>query len=403
MYYFLIGSPGSGKTTIASYISAKYKIKHISFRDLVHNFMSLKKQSFTPKKDWLNFKPFNPNDAFKILDKFFQDNNNIDFILEGYPKSKEEAILLRKFLEKIKKIKGETFLIDTEPSLTLTRLENRLVCQNCSYISSAPNLSKILGNYCPNCHKKLIRRQDDVKEKIKYRIKRYANEKESILSELKKVTKIHKINGSGPLAEVISDIIEKIDTEKDSSTKEAERGARMFIEGINLDLANPNIIRTPERLVKTFKELTSGITPDAQNNIRKLLETTFPTSYKGMIILEPIKITSICSHHLLPIEYDILFGYIPKELSLGFSKIIKTIKIIGAQPTLQEDFTQEIIDTFNEILKPKGIMIVVRGKHSCMSIRGEKSSNVNITSALRGEFKISQKTRDEFLALAKFA
>lgn len=182
----------------------------------------------------------------------------------------------------------------------------------------------------------------------------------------------------------------------------AERGIRLFMEGLGLDLADPNFRGTPQRMVKAYQELCRGILPEAQKEIRTALSTTFPTKYKGMVILEPIRVVSLCAHHLLPVNYEILFGYIPNDLTLGFSKIIRVISLIGARPILQEDFTQEIIETFNAVLDPKGIMVIVRGRHSCMFLRGEKSENINITSAVRGMFKDEQRTRDEFLSLAKF-
>jgi GTP cyclohydrolase I len=199
------------------------------------------------------------------------------------------------------------------------------------------------------------------------------------------------------IASVTSDIIEAIfGRTKDTL---AERGARILIEQLGLNLADPNIVGTPTRLVKTLSELMRGQNKEAQFSIKECLSTAFPTHYKGMVILEPIKCISLCSHHLLPISYEVIFGYIPKDKSLGFSKIIKVINLLAAKPTLQEDFTQEIIDTFNNVLDPKGIMIIVKGKHECMIIRGEKSDNSNITSAIRGVFKDEEKTRKEFLSL----
>lgn len=132
------------------------------------------------------------------------------------------------------------------------------------------------------------------------------------------------------------------------------------------------------------------------------LSRRFPTKYRGMIIQEPIRVYSLCFHHLLPVTYDILFGYIPTDLTLGFSKSVKAINLLAARPISQEDLTQEIIDEFDKTLKPKGIMVVVRGVHMCMSMRGAKTGAVNITSALRGDFKDEEKTRNEFLTLAKF-
>jgi len=402
MIYVLAGTPGSGKTVIADHFADAFRVNHISFRKLVHEALGKKstKENKT-KRDWLEFRPFEAKSAFGILKKTLLDAKD-NFILDGYPKSTEEAKLLVELFD-ANKITATLFLIYTDWEKSKKELLQRLVCPECAYVCRNPNLNKVIPSQCPNCHMELIKRQDDDEEKIKFRFDRFNTEKRGIFETFKKNHKVVKINGSQTLAEVISDIIEKVDKTSPKNLIEARRGARMLIEGLGLDLADPNLIGTPRRVIKTLLEITEGNDFASQDEIRSLLSTAFPTVYKGMIILDPVVVHSLCSHHLLSVEYMVLFGYIPKKLSLGFSKIVKAIKLIAAKPTLQEDFTQEIIDTFQKILDPKGVMVVVKGKHSCMSIRGEKSANVNITSALRGDFKTSQKTREEFLSLAKFS
>jgi len=183
-----------------------------------------------------------------------------------------------------------------------------------------------------------------------------------------------------------------------------ERAARLFLESLGVDLSDENLRETPKRMAKTYTDLCQYTNPDglARRKAEEELSKTFPTKYKGMIIQEPIRIYSLCSHHLLPVTYDILFGYIPKYLTLGFSKSIKAIRLLAARPISQEDLTHEIIETFERRLKPMGTMIVVRGVHMCMQIRGIRTEAVNITSALRGDFKDNESSRNEFLTLAKF-
>lgn len=403
MQHYFIGAPGSGKTTIALHLASRLKIPHLSYRALVLKYLKQNtKEAKRLKKLWLDFKPFPPKIAFDILASQLKSFEISNYVLDGFPKTKKEASCLARWLKKQEKVKRITFVLELKKNHIYTRLSQRLVCPNCAYIFANPNANNILGNTCPYCHLKLIQRKDDIPKKIEYRIQRYLKEKDGMVEEMKKVSKLEFIDGSHLLAEVINEVIDKTKVKEDKGFQEAEKGARMFIEGLGLDLADPNIIETPLRITKSFKEFACGAEHNSQLKIRKMLGTVFPTKYKGMIIMKPVKVISLCSHHLLPIEYEILFGYIPKDLTLGFSKIIKAIRLIAAKPSLQEDFTQEVIDTFKEVLIPKGIMVVVKGKHSCMIIRGEKSANVNITSAVRGVFKSSEKTRNEFLTLAKF-
>ena len=366
--------------------------------------MDLSKKSKNKHYKWIkkirtSTQPFDPNLAFSIIDDYIRANQIKDFVLDGFPKSKEEASLLKKlnFEENEKVI---TFVLETSEEVVYNRLKNRLVCPNCAYVLYDSNPNSILDVECINCHEKLTKRADDNDNDIKMRLVRYRKEKDGIIKEMSKVSQIKIISGAQRLSQVINDIIEEIGP--NNSDKVAEDGARIMIEGLGLNLADPNIIGTARRIAKSLKDLMIGQYKGAQESIKENLSKAFPTRYKGMVILEPIKCVSLCSHHLLPISYEVLFGYIPKEMSLGFSKIGKVVNLLAAKPTLQEDFTQEVTDIFYKVLKPKGIMVVVRGKHTCMTMRGERFDNTNITSALRGVFKDSQKARDEFLSLAKF-
>jgi len=404
MQYYLIGAPGSGKTTVALNLASRLKIPHIAYRVLVLEYLKRgTKDAKRLKGLWLGFKPFPPSLAFNILQDHLKLLNNKSYVLDGYPKTKQEAHYLARWLKTQGKESRITFVLNLEKGDIYARLQKRLVCPRCSYISANPNINSILGNNCPYCHTKLVQRKDDIPEKIKYRIQRYLNEKNDIVKEMMKISKLEFIDSSVSLAEVVNKVIEKSGIKESGNLWEAEKGARMLVEGLGLDLADPNIINTPIRVVRSLGELSRGVEYNSQLKIREILKTTFPTKYKGMIIMEPIKVNSLCSHHLLPIEYEVLFGYIPKDLTLGFSKIIRAINLIAAKPLLQEDFTQEVIDTFKEVLDPEGIMVVIRGRHSCMALRGEKSLNINITSAVRGVFRTSERTRNEFLTLARFS
>lgn len=398
MKIFVIGAPGSGKGIVAKHLARKAGINHLNYRSVVRSFQQGGKIDKSISRAIKQNIPFLPQKAFSILRAYLEENGIENFVLDGYPKTAEEAALLSSYFSKGGVGDVVTFFIDTDRKTIEDRLKHRLVCPVCSYLIYQPKES-ILDIKCADCHEKLIKRSDDNDGDIKSRVDRFLKNKEKIIDELAKISKVHKINGSNSIAMVISDTVEVLFGV--NSTTLAERGAMLLVEQIGLNIADPNMIGTPSRIVKVLKELTNGQSDDSSAIIKKELSTSFPTHYKGMIILDTIKCVSLCSHHLLPVLYDISFGYVPTNKSLGFSKIIKVINLLAAKPILQEDFTQEIVDTFDYVLKPKGIMVIVRGRHTCMSLRGEKSENENITSAIRGVFKDDEKTREEFLSLAR--
>jgi len=165
--------------------------------------------------------------------------------------------------------------------------------------------------------------------------------------------------------------------------------------GIKID---KNTGKTPERIVKAWTEMCRGIGKDKE--IKEALSIEFPSNYTGMVTQGPLDIFSLCSHHLLPVEYKVYVGYIPSNKKvLGFSKISKAIALIAAKPQNQEDFTQEIAVRFIESLDPEGLGVVVIGKHHCMHSRSNginHFNSVNITSSFKRSFRKFQATKDEF-------
>lgn len=184
----------------------------------------------------------------------------------------------------------------------------------------------------------------------------------------------------------------------------ANKAAGDLLKALGVDLQDPNYKGTPERIVKVLTDFTSQLRDE--NNIEDHFKV-FPqhkdrdVCYKGMLVQSPIRVYSMCSHHFLPVIYDISFAYLPREgEQIGFSKVVRILRDLAKRPMNQEDFTQAVIDTFMDKLKPRGMAVVVSGVHMCMKMRGVQSDAVNKTSAVKGDFKDYERTRDEFLALA---
>lgn len=153
---------------------------------------------------------------------------------------------------------------------------------------------------------------------------------------------------------------------------------------------------TPRRVLNSYTELFAGYKQDPE----KILSTSFVEgTCDEMIIVKDIEFYSMCEHHILPFYGKVDFGYIPNGKIVGVSKIARLIDVFSRRLQIQERMTSEIADSFEKVIQPQGVMVVVEAVHLCMVARGiKKQHSKMITSAIRGVFK-EKETRDEFLEL----
>ena len=152
---------------------------------------------------------------------------------------------------------------------------------------------------------------------------------------------------------------------------------------------------TPFRVAKMYDELLSGYT----TNINKLLNNAlFDVQYDEMVVVKNIDFYSLCEHHMIPFYGTVSVGYLPKDKVIGLSKIPRLVDMFSKRLQVQERMTQEIAHAINDLISPKGVVVVVEGKHLCASMRGVKKPNVMMsTSALLGVIKEDHSSREEFL------
>lgn len=155
--------------------------------------------------------------------------------------------------------------------------------------------------------------------------------------------------------------------------------------------------QTPERAARSMRFLTSGYAQDVEQLIG---DAVFEESCDEMILVRDIEIYSLCEHHLLPFYGRCHVAYIPNGKVIGLSKLPRLVDVFARRLQMQERLTNQIADTIQEYLKPKGVGVVVEAYHLCMMMRGvQKQNSRTVTSAMRGGFKRFSKTRMEFLRL----
>jgi len=143
-----------------------------------------------------------------------------------------------------------------------------------------------------------------------------------------------------------------------------------------------------------FTELFGGLSRDP----RLELSTVFEEGHSELVLVRDIPFFSVCEHHLLPFYGHVHFGYVPNGRIVGLSKIARLIDCLARRPQIQERFTCQIADIFNEELCPQGVGVVVEAQHLCMEMRGvKKPGSRMVTSAVRGALAVANEYRAEFL------
>ena len=171
-----------------------------------------------------------------------------------------------------------------------------------------------------------------------------------------------------------------------------------MLKEIGEDSTREGLQKTPKRWAEAMKELTSGY----KQNLDELINgALFAAETDGMVIVKDIECYSLCEHHLLPFVGKVHVAYVPDKHILGLSKVARIVDMFARRLQTQERLTQQICDTIDDVLKPKGVGVIIQAEHFCMMMRGvEKQHSSCITSAVKGLIKKDPKTREEFLRLA---
>jgi GTP cyclohydrolase I len=170
-----------------------------------------------------------------------------------------------------------------------------------------------------------------------------------------------------------------------------------ILKELGEDPARDGLVRTPHRVAKAHRFLTSGY---GQDPMEILNDALFEVDYDEMVLVRDIEFYSLCEHHMVPFFGHVHVGYIPDHKVLGLSKIPRLVEMFSRRLQVQERLTMQIAQTLEDVLKPKGVGVVIECKHLCMVMRGvQKQSSYAITSSLRGEFENDPKTRAEFMNL----
>ena len=184
---------------------------------------------------------------------------------------------------------------------------------------------------------------------------------------------------------------------KDEKRKKLEDNTRNLLELLGEDPKREGLINTPKRVAKAWDFLTKGYNENLDDLINNAI---FEGESKDMVIVKNIEFYSLCEHHMIPFYGKAHIGYIPDGKIIGLSKLARITDLFAQRLQVQERLTNQIAQCLQEVLNPRGVAVVLEGKHFSMLSRGvQKQNSIATSSSMLGIFREKESTRNEFLKL----
>jgi GTP cyclohydrolase I len=177
----------------------------------------------------------------------------------------------------------------------------------------------------------------------------------------------------------------------------ASAAVRELLIAVGEDPDRDGLRETPARVARAYAEVFAGL----RQNPAEVLSTTFDLSHDELILVKDIEVYSTCEHHLVPFHGVAHVGYIPNDNGqiTGLSKLARLVDIFAKRPQVQERLTTQVAEALVQVLRPRGVIVVIECEHLCMSMRGiRKPGARTVTSAVRGQL-VDPATRAEAMSL----
>ena len=181
------------------------------------------------------------------------------------------------------------------------------------------------------------------------------------------------------------------------SRLQAEAAVRTLIRWAGDDPTREGLLDTPERVARAYEEWFAGYDEEPAQLLERCFEEV--AGYDEIALLRNIRFELHCEHHMAPIIGCAHIAYLPDRRVVGISKLVRLVEVFAKRLQIQERMTAEIAQTIDQVLKPRGVAVVIEATHECMTTRGVHSCGVSmVTSRMLGAFRDTAETRHEFLA-----
>ncbi|WP_319413581.1 GTP cyclohydrolase I FolE [uncultured Cohaesibacter sp.] len=203
----------------------------------------------------------------------------------------------------------------------------------------------------------------------------------------------------------VADLEQQLEEPSDSwaladrpSRKEAEEAVRTLIRWIGDDPAREGLLDTPKRVVKAYEELYRGYREDPTAPLERMFEEV--NGYEDMVLLRDVEFFSACEHHMVPFVGKAHIAYYPSNGVVGLSKLARVIDTFARRLQTQESLTEQIIETIETTLAPRGIALLIEAEHMCMTMRGVRKRGAStVTTRFTGVFAKDVDKQNRFMSL----
>ncbi|WWO99712.1 MAG: GTP cyclohydrolase I [Candidatus Dasytiphilus stammeri] len=177
--------------------------------------------------------------------------------------------------------------------------------------------------------------------------------------------------------------------------KKARQAVIDILTYLGEDVTRQGLLDTPDRFIKSLKNQTEGYSKDPYLILEKFFEEV--EGYQNLVLLQNIHFESTCEHHLAPIVGSAVVGYLPDRRVVGLSKLARVVDVFSKRLQIQERLTSQIGQTLDQVLKPKGVGVIIRARHNCLCTRGAYKPNAFMTTIyFSGLFEQNLLKKDEF-------
>jgi GTP cyclohydrolase I len=181
------------------------------------------------------------------------------------------------------------------------------------------------------------------------------------------------------------------------SREAAEAAVRTLIAYIGDNPDREGLRDTPKRVVSAYEELYRGYGESPAEALERQFSET--GRYDDFVLVKDISFNSACEHHMMPFTGKAHIAYMPIDKVVGLSKLARLVDVYGRRLQTQEHMTAQIATAIEEILKPRGVAVMLEAEHTCMSQRGvEKPGSLTVTTQFRGAFRDDSNDQLRFLA-----